>query len=221
MDDRVELYTAMSTTRAVRRLRPDPVPDDVLKRVLTAFTWGPSGGNRQPWRLVVVRDASVKTEMQRLYSQLWRPYAEQGRRSARQLPAQQLERVERNLNAGDHLAANLGQVPVLVVVCFDPRGLAVTDVGLERVSVVGGASIYAAVQNMLLACRAEGLGCVLTTLLCQVEPQIRALLDIPEPWSTAACVPIGYPLGGGHGPVRRQSIEVLTFENRWGSPLYP
>jgi nitroreductase len=81
--------------------------------------------------------------------------------------------------------------------------------------VVGGASIYPAVENALLACRAEGLGCVLTTLLCEVEPDVRALLAIPEPWATAAAVPIGYPVGKGHGPITRRPVAKLAFSDRW------
>src|SRR5262250_2560484 len=117
----IGLYEAMRTTRAVRRLRPDPVPDAVLRRVIEAATWAPTGGNRQPWR-------------------------------------------------------------VIVVFCFNPELLAITDLSLGRPSVVGGGSVYPAVQNLLLACRAEGLGCVLTTLLCLAEAEIRPMIELPEPW---------------------------------------
>jgi len=74
------------------------------------------------------------------------------------------------------------------------------------------------VQNALLACRAEGLGCVLTTLLCVCEAQVRPLLQIPEPWGTAAFVPIGYALGRGHGPVARKAVESMVYADRWGEP---
>ena len=84
---------------------------------------------------------------------------------------------------------------------------------------VGGASVYPAVQNLLLACRAEGLGCVLTTLLCLAEDQIRPLLQIPDPWATAAFVPIGYPAGQGHGPLKRKPVDEMAFGDRWGAPL--
>jgi nitroreductase len=94
--------------------------------------------------------------------------------------------------------------------------MAITDARLDRISVVGGGSIYPAVQNALLACRAEGLGCVLTTLLCEVEPEVRTLLSIPEPWATAAAVPIGYPVLGGHGPISRRPVEKLAFADTWG-----
>jgi nitroreductase len=96
--------------------------------------------------------------------------------------------------------------------------MAITDADLARVSVVGGASVYPAVQNALLACRAEGLGCVLTTLLCRREDEVRKLLEIPEPWGTAAAIPIGYPVGRGHGPITRRPPEELAYADRWKSP---
>jgi nitroreductase len=120
------------------------------------------------------------------------------------------------LASGDYLAQHFGATPVVLVFCFDPRNMAITDAKLGRISVVGGASIYTAVQNALLACRAEGLGCVLTTLLCGCEPEVRELLEIPEPWGTAAAVPIGYPVLRGHGPISRRPVEKLAFLDGWG-----
>jgi nitroreductase len=215
----ISLYEAMQTTRAVRKLRPDPIPDDVLRKVLTAATWGPSGGNRQAWRIVVVRDVAAKTELGRLYQQAWTPYAAASRTALAALPETARVRSERSLGAGDYLAAHMHEVPAVLVFCFDPRGVHITDAQLGRPSVVGGASIYPAVQNALLACRAEGLGCVLTTLLCAAETEIRKLLEIPEPWGTAAFVPIGYPVGQGHGPLTRRGIADMTFGDRWGQAL--
>ena len=215
----IELHEAIRTTRAVRRLRPDPIPDDVLRRVLDAFRWGPSGGNRQPWRLLVVRDPELKGELQRRYREPWRAYSAGSRASIDKLPEHSQKSLRRALAAADHMAEHLHEAPVIVVVCFDPAGLAITDAKLDRPSVVGGASIYPAVQNMLLACRAEGLGCTLTTLLCQFEPELRALFNMPEHWCFAAFVPIGYPVGGGHGPVARRPLEKLVYGDRWGEAL--
>src|SRR4051812_30022257 len=103
----ISLYEAMQTTRAVRKLRPDPIPDDVLRRVLTAATWGPSGGNRQAWRIVVVRDAPAKAELGRLYQQTWTPYAAASRTALASVPESARVRSERSLAAGDYLAAHL------------------------------------------------------------------------------------------------------------------
>jgi nitroreductase len=216
----LDLYEAASTTRAVRRLRPDPIPDAVLRRVLAAATWAPSGGNLQPWHVVAVRDADRKLRLAELYRCLWVEYARQRRKLIAPLPEEIRDPAERALCAGDDLAEHLGEVPVINVFCFHPERLHITDAGLARPSVVGGASIYPAVQNLLLACRAEGLGCVLTTLLCGREEQVRELLEIPDPWATAAFVPIGWPVGGGHGPLSRRPIEEVAFGDRFGDTLF-
>ena len=119
----------------------------------------------------------------------------------------------------DHFAQHLDEIPVLIVVCAVMADLYPTDNKLGRLSIVGGASVYPAVQNLMLACRAEGLGCVLTTLLCEAEPEVRALLAIPDPWYTAAAVPIGYPLLRGHGSLSRRPVDKMAFADRWGAPL--
>lgn len=215
----MELFDALSTQRAVRRLRTDPVPDDVLERVLQAAAWAPTGGNQQPWRVVVVRDPGLKQALEDLYRPEWQRFSAgyAGRLDAAD-PATRAA-LERAVAAGDHLATHLHAAPVLLVFCFDPDQMAITDRRLDRVSVVGGASVYPAVQNALLACVAEGLGCVLTTLLCLREPEVAELLGIPDGWGTAAVVPIGYPERGGHGPVTRRPVAELAYRDRFGSPL--
>lgn len=215
----IGLYEAMSTLRAVRRLRPEPVPDAVLRRVLEAATWAPSGGNRQAWRLVVVRDHAHKGALGALYAEGWREMLGRYDDLLASLPEDRAAKERRALDAGTHLADHFAEVPVVVVVCFDPAGLAVTDADQPRVSVVGGGSIYPAVQNLLLACRAEGLGCVLTTLLCAREPEVKSLLGVPDEWGTAATIPIGYPVGRGHGKISRRPVEAMAFADHWGQPF--
>jgi nitroreductase/alkylhydroperoxidase family enzyme len=217
----MDLYEAASTTRAVRRLRPDPIPEDTLRRVLRAATWAPSGGNLQPWHVIAVREPARKQALAELYRALWSDYAAARRTLIEPLPAAMREPAERALSAGDHLAEHMGEVPVISAFCFHPERLHITDAELGRPSVVGGASVYPAVQNLLLACRAEGLGCVLTTLLCSREKEVRELLEIPEPWATAAFVPIGWPVGSGHGPLARRPVEQVAFGERFGQPLFP
>src|SRR5438270_12045006 len=199
----ISLFEALRTCRTVRRLRPDPVPDELLRKILTAATWAPSGGNRQPWRFLVVRDAERKRQLRELYLPLWRTFSQAYTAHLSGLPAEARARQERMVGSADHLAEHFHEAPVIVVVCVHIPELAITDAGLDRPSVVGGASIYPAVQNLMLACRAFGLGATLTTLLCLEEPKIRDLLAIPENWATAAYVPIGYPTGKGYGPLTR------------------
>ncbi|MFV0525634.1 MAG: nitroreductase family protein [Acidimicrobiales bacterium] len=213
------LYTTMSHLRAVRRLRPDPIPDGVLGRVLQAACWAPSGGNQQPWRVVVVRDAEGRQALADLYAPEWARFS--GGYGARldALDPEGRAKLERVIAAGDHLAAHLAEAPVILVFCADFRRMAVTDLGLDRPSIIGGASVYPAVQNTMLACVAEGLGCTLTTLHCFREADVRAALDIPDEWATAAMVPIGYPVGGGHGPITRLGPDALAYGDRFGAPL--
>lgn len=214
------VYEAMRTLRAVRRLRPTPIPDAVLQRVLEAATWAPTGGNTQPWRIVVVKERALKTRLGELYTARWSAYAKQYRAAIpADSPAAARVRIEKTLNAGDYLAAHFGDTPVIAVFCFNPKNMAITDAKLDRPSVVGGASVYTAVENLLLACRAEGLGCVLTTLLCICEAEVRALLAIPDPWYTAAAIPIGYPVGRGHGPLIRRPVAELTYLDSWGKKI--
>ena len=214
--DDLGLYSAMRTLRAVRRLRPDPIPVPVLERVLLAASWAPTGGNVQPWRVVAVRDRDRVRRLGELYAERWLAYSKQHMAQLEGAPEALGAKTERMLDAGNYLAEHFADTPVVLVFCFNPKLMAITDLKQGRVSVVGGASIYPAVQNALLACRAEGLGCVLTTLLCEVEPDVRELLAIPEPWATAAAVPIGYPLRRGHGPISRRPVAKLVFADRWG-----
>jgi nitroreductase len=215
----MEVYEAMRTLRAVRRLKPDPIPRDVLNRVLEAATFAPTGGNAQPWRIVAVTESVAKQRLGELYADRWHNYTKRFRPFPADMPADVRERTERTLKAGDYLADHFGATPVIAVFCFNPKNMAITDSEQPRPSVVGGGSVYTAVENLLLACRAEGLGCVLTTLLCEREPEVRKLLAIPDPWYTAAAIPIGYPVGRGHGPLIRRPVSQLVFGDAWRKPF--
>jgi nitroreductase len=215
----MDLYEAMRTCRAVRRHKPDAIPDDVLLRVLEAATYAPTGGNAQPWRMIVVRDAEKRRALRDLYLPLWQDYSKEYMRASAGLTGDPAARRDRMLDAANQLAEHFDVSPVHVVFVFDVRRMSITDEGLGRPTVVGGASIYPAVQNLLLACRVEGLGCVLTTLLCKAEPAVRALLEIPDPWATAAFVPIGWPARKGHGPLTRRPVQNMAFGDRFGGAL--
>ena len=211
----------MSTLRAVRRLRPDPIPDDVLQRVLQAACWAPTGGNQQPWRVVVVRSEERKQALADIYRPEWERYRTGFIARIEGMPDDERARWERTLVAGDHLAQHLAEAPVILMFCADFRAMAVTDIKLDRISLVGGGSVYPPVQNAMLACVAEGLGCTLTTLHCLREDEVLAALDIPEPWATAAMVPIGYPTLKGHGPISRRPVAEMAFDDAFGVPFAP
>jgi nitroreductase len=214
-----DLYETMSTLRAVRRLRPDPVPDDVMERVLQAACWAPTGGNQQPWKVIVVTDPDKKAALQALYQPEWQKYSANFMDRFEGRPEEQVAPWRRILAAGDHLADHLHEAPALLVFCANPAAMAITDIDLDRVSMVGGGSVYPAVQNAMLACVAEGLGCTLTTLHCYHEPEVKELLDVPDSWATVAMVPIGYPVGRGHGPIKRKGPDRMaardSFTTAW------
>ena len=213
----MDVYEAMSTLRAVRRLKPDPLPEDVLHRILQAAAWAPSGGNVQPWRVVVVRDPEKRRAVGDLYRPQWAKYSAGARRNLAQLSGEALAKQERMLAAADHLGEHMGEAPVILVFCFNPDHMAITDADLGRPSVVGGGSVYPAVENAMLACRTEGVGCTLTTLLCFCEDEVKTLLGIPDGWYTCAFLPIGYPQLRGHGPISRRPVEKLAFVDSWGT----
>jgi nitroreductase len=211
-----DIYEMMSTLRAVRRLRTDPIPDDVMDRVLQAAAWAPTGGNMQPWRVIVVTSSERKQALADIYKPAWYRYAKGYDKRIEQLPADEAEKARRNRIAGDYLADHLHEAPTILMFVADPQMMAITDAKLDRVSMVGGGSVYTAVQNAMLAARTEGLGCVLTTLHCLAEEEVKEALRIPEGWATLAMVPLGYPIGSGHGAITRQSVTALAFDDAFG-----
>ena len=214
----MDLYDAMSTLRAVRRLRPDPIPADVLDRVLQAACWAPTGGNQQPWKVIVVTDPEIKAGLRDIYRPEWQRYMSGLFDRFKDLPDAVVEPWRRIKNAGDYLADHLHESPAILMFCANPAAMAITDAKLDRVSMVGGGSVYPPVQNAMLACVAEGLGCTLTTLHCFREADVKTLLDVPDSWATVALVPIGFPVGRGHGPITRKRPDEMAARNTFTSP---
>ena len=153
------LYEAMRTLRAVRRLRPDPIPDDVLHRVLEAATWAPSGGNRQPWRIIVVKDPARKQRLGALYAERWaeyiKRYSNMPSDTPPSRPRDEPDAPSARATISRRISMKLQSSPFFA---STRRVLAVTDAKLDRISIVGGGSVYPAVQNLLLACRARRAG---------------------------------------------------------------
>jgi nitroreductase len=206
----LNLFEAMHTSRSIRRFRPDPVPEALIDRLLDAAVQAPNGGNAQTWRFVVVRDPALRKELGELYRQGFREV----------YPADRLEgetdpNRRRVIRSADHLAEHMGdEAPVLILPCAD-RGPGATAPPRGA-----GSSIFPAVQNLLLAARALGLGACLTTLHLRREPQVKALLGIPEHVDTYALIPVGYP-ASAFGPLRRRPAAELTSYDRWGAPPAP
>jgi nitroreductase len=209
----MDFREVIETTPTCRFYRPDPVPDDVLRRVLDAARWAPTGGNRQGVRFVVVRDPARRRQLKAWYIPLWEQYVSRATsRAGAPMP--------RLLANADHFAHHLDEVPVLIVVCAQLSDLMATDRHLDRLSIVGGASVYPSVQNLLLAARAEGLGTALTTLLCALEPQVKGLLEIPDGIATAATVALGFPARGFPKRLARRPLEDFCFADAYGAPLF-
>ncbi len=203
-----------------RRFTADPVSEPALIRALDAARFAPSGGNRQGWRVLVVRDAGVRNALAELYLPHWRAYTElTGAAKVLADPGSFDARAVRMISAADDYARGLADVPVHLVVGVRLEDLAVTDAGLDRQSIVGGASVYPFVQNLLLALRAEGLGAAMTTLLVPAEEQVNALLGIPDGIALAAHIGVGHRADPWPKRLARNPVTDFAFSDRWGEPL--
>jgi nitroreductase len=207
------IFEVMFSTRSMRYLKSDPVPDDVLYKILDAGIRAPSGGNNQHWRFVVVKDPQIKQQVQQVYLKGWSAVQSmyQSRKPPAHLGEQKLRAI---LDAASHLAEHLAEVPVLLFACLKERPMP-PDLA-AKLSRLSGSSIYPAVQNILLTCRALGLGATLTTVASLHEEELRAILKLPEDITTYALLPIGYPRGK-FGPVTRMSVEEVTCVDQWGT----
>lgn len=207
----INLFEAIHSMRAMRRLTPDPVPDELIRQILAAGLCAPSGGDVQHWRFIVVKDPTIKQEIQLRYKkaldQLLPRY-----RVAPPPPGKTEAQKNRMLDAVVYLTEHFHEAPVLIVGCL--VGDMAKAIGLPKMS---GASIYPAIQNMLLAARGLGLGATLTTRHLLFEQEVNEVLGLPANAETFAIIPIGYPQGK-FGSVSRQPVETVTFQDRWGVP---
>ena len=222
MSDDPKLFEIMYSLRSMRRLKPDPVPDGLVWKVLDAAIRAPSGGNTQPWRFLVIRDAETKRFIQERYRRGWDRYVQANLKAAAEaaVPMTDAEAAARAkmIGAATHLADHLHEAPVMLLVCMQPRKMDLPpDPESQPPSPAAlYASIFPAVQNILLACRAHGLGATLTTLHLLYERAIKTKLGIPDEIETVALIPIGWPVGK-FGPTTRAPVETLTYWDRWGS----
>jgi nitroreductase len=216
----VDLYEAMRCAPTTRRFKPDAVPNEALVRALEFARFAPSGGNRQGWRVVVVQDAERRVALRDLYLPGWRAYMEQtGGAAVLANPDGFDAATVRRVQGANDYAEHLHEVPVHLVVGVRLSDLAVTDRDLPRQSIVGGASIYPFVQNLLLALRAEGLGAAMTTLLVPAEAAVRRLLGIPEEIALAAHIGVGHRADPWPQRLTRRPVSEFAFAERWGQAL--
>src|SRR6185437_14804414 len=170
MTDQIyDLFEIMATTRSMRRLKPDPVPDALLHKILEAGVAAPSGGNMQRWRFLVVKDPEVKKTVGSHYKRAWDEVVSPRYRCGEPAPGTSPERFKRMLDAAQYLADHIHEAPVWIVPCMEGASPTRT----------AGSSIYPAVQNMLLAARALGLGATLTTLYLNFEKEVEAAIGLP------------------------------------------
>jgi nitroreductase len=214
------LLDGLRTLRAIREFTDEPVGDEAIRAILDLAVCAPSAGNRQPWEFVVIRDPATRRAIGDHYVAAFRRYKEGVlRQAAGGHPAAQAQ-VARWLRRGapDRFAETLDRVPVMILACLD---LARLGLSAEAPAGLTGAapafaSIYPAVQNLLLAAHGHGLGGVLTTLHLAHEAEIKALLGIPAHVQTAALIALGHPRRL-HGPPRRAPASQHTHFERWGA----
>jgi nitroreductase len=209
--DEVGLLQGLTTTRAIRRYRDEPIPDDALRAMLFAATRAPSGSNRQPFRFVVLTDgpqaAAAKALIAEAARQIWggKRTTDGYDRGSGEVDTSPKARMARTMQA---FVDDFERAPVLVLPCL---------VRYREPVPTEGASVYPACQNLLLAARALGYGGVLTGFHTDVEPQLRALLHIPDGVFMAGTITLGRPVGS-HGPVRRRPLPELVYGERWEEP---
>jgi nitroreductase len=197
----VPLLEGIRTCRALRRLKPDPVAPELIRKVCEAGTFAPSGGNRQPWIFVAVTDPGRRQWIADRYRPLFHRYIQPAVEAA-QDPAYP-EAKRRNMRAAIHLADHLHEAPVhLFVAGFTRRGAPQLQ------------ALFPAVQNVLLACRAVGLGASLTQVHLAVGREVDAYLGLPENAPSCALIPIGWPVGRYARPVRRP-VDGCLFWDRY------
>jgi nitroreductase len=219
----VDLFEIVYSAGSIRRLRPDPVPDELITKILDAAVRAPSGSNAQSWIFMVVKDAETRRQLGAVYKKasdiLMNLYA-----GAPRPPHMDERKYQRFMEAVTHLFEHMGDAPVLLLPCLKasiwtaasnlPPDVKARMAATPRLA---GSSIYPAVQNVILACRAFGLGTVLTTIHAFFEEDVREILKLPTDVQTYALMPIGYP-EGHHYPVRRKPVREVAFLDRFGNP---
>ncbi len=187
------------TQRAIRRMLPDPIPDEDLRAMLEAATRAPSGGNIQPWHFLVVKDPQLRARLGELYHEAW--WAK--RRDSGVQGPEDIPPGKGVMQSAMRLADEMGQSPVIILLCGTAKGSGPMG------------SVIPAAQNLLLAARALGIGGTITTLHPQVDERVHQLFGIPDTAQIVYCIPLGYPRGR-FGPAQRKPLSEVCSYDRWG-----
>lgn len=211
MADEPGLFEIMHSSRAMRRLKPEPVPEELLVRLIDAASQAPSGSNVQNGRWIVVRDASQKAKLAELNMRTFRAYTGPGGARPVSLPHTTDEKRARILEAVRWQAEHFAETPAIIVACLEmgdrPREGFMAGAG-------AGGSIWPGVQNLLLAARALGLGATPTTFALADRAAAREVLLLPPEIEPFCVIPVGYPLGK-FGPVSRRPVSEIMRWDRW------
>ena len=219
----MDLYTVMRTTFAAREFTDDPVPDEVLRRILDHARFAPSGGNRQGWRVIAVRDAAKRAALQPLIEPTFKRYLAQVRKGENPfntvVPSSVTDADIAATQIPPGFVERLVNAPVVLIVFVDLRVVASFDNDLDRVGVISGASVYPFVWNLLLAARNEGYGGTLTTFVVAEEAKLRTLLGAPDYLAACAMLPIGKPVKQ-LTKLKRNPVESFAWIDEFeGSPI--
>ncbi len=216
----MELFDVMRTTFAGRAYTGDPLPDATLYRILEHARFAPSGGNRQGWRVIVVREPATRKALAQLTEPAAKRYIAQVQNGENPWntidpPRADAATIERTAPAPHLTDPVLKGAAVVLVICVDLKVVASTDQNLARVGVISGASIYPFAWNILLAARHEGFAGTITTLAVAEEPRIQALLGIPSHVAVAAVMPLGRPVKT-LTKLKRRAVQEFAMLERWG-----
>ena len=208
----MDVFEALYTTRAMRRVKEDPVPDNIIQSMIDSAIRAPSGSNRQNWKFLVVTDKNIREKLSNIYRETWDYYInsflnsakDPGASSLKKQDDKDIETIRRISNSASWLAENYHKVPLLVLALSrnDPTG----------------SSIYPAIWNLMLAARGHGIGTCLTTVMSFETEKVFEVLNIPNDkgWSLNATITAGYPLGKW-GVAERKPVDDVTYLNTWGN----
>ncbi len=220
----MDLVGALRSTGSVRAFTDEPVDDAVLARVLDVARFAPSGGNRQPWRVAVVKNPELRRRLADAMTPVWDEYAAVSATGVTPFssvpPAPYELESKRPGNVPNQLLTEITRIPVVLAIAADLSRIAMMDKDLDRAPITGGASVYPFCWNLLLAARSEGLGGVITTFASRAEEITGPLLGLPEHHALAATMFLGHPV---KQPTRlkRQSIEHFATIDRFDGPTFP